>query len=213
MGVRSNRFKEAYPAVWLRLLTPPRPDLAEGLARAARDTHTVLDISTQPALWGGNLWASDAAFMAIGNGQAGRATDENHAFDLTQAHILQTLSSIGRETIEFYFLPIAAGWSDFQVIGALQAVEFARQEGHIKYAGLAPGPDGRLAMGLWETRDTFDVVFAPTEEAADAIRLLAGDRGVTILHSGRKPWAQPDDVTLLGIKSLHEIPFELGRSA
>ena len=125
--------------------------------------------------------------MVIGTSAHEHAVDEGHACNLTQAHIIEVLSSIGRETIDFYFLRVRGTVQEFQVSGVLQALELARQEEHIRYLGLICDGDP-----LWQFHDAFDVVLTPrnhySTDAYDTLSPLARERRVGIITSRPLNW-------------------------
>ena len=104
-----GRTNRAFPPVWLSLSLPHESGEAaiDALVRSARAANVPLDISGNPALWGGRMRGDDEAFlMQMSTSGYERATDDRHAGDLIQAHLIETLSSIGREWIDVYFLRV-----------------------------------------------------------------------------------------------------------
>ena len=96
--------------------------------------------------------------MQTGGKDLDRAVDEKHASDLVQAHLIETLSCIGREWIDFYFLVVSAPLEEFQINGALLALEMARQEGHVRFLGLESRGAPLSSLGLWQFHDAFEAV-------------------------------------------------------
>ena len=76
--------------------------------------------------------------------------------------MIQVLSSIGREVLDVYFLRIRGPVQEFRVDGALEALEAARQEGHIRFVGLCCDGAPTAALTLWQAHDAFDLVMAPS---------------------------------------------------
>jgi len=112
-----------------------------------------------------------------------RATDSRHAADLVQAHLIETLSALGRPCVDFYFLRSRIAYREDQISGALETLELARQEGHVSYLGLhAEGPaDPTLAN--WMLHDAFEVLsFEPG--AHDDLLALARQRRVGLIRRG-----------------------------
>ncbi len=135
------------------------------MVAAAIETDLVLDISAGPAILGGSMRATDRTLMQVGGKDLERAVDEKHASDLVQAHLIETLSSIGRETIDFYYLLVRSPLEEFQINGALEALEMARQEGHVRFLGLEARGSALGALGLWQFHDAFETVcFATSPE-------------------------------------------------
>jgi aryl-alcohol dehydrogenase-like predicted oxidoreductase len=126
--------------------------------------------------------------MGRGGFELENAADAKNASDLMQAHLIETLSAVGREYLDFYFLRVRSPLEEFQVDGALEALEMARQEGHIRFIGLSSEGQSHLpALGLWQFHDAFDtVLLTPSQES---LAKLAQERrvGVVWRHSSTGP--------------------------
>lgn len=161
------------------------------LVSAALDANTVIDISSQPLLWGGQMRGTEAMIMAVSGREIANATDSDHAGDLLQARLLQTLSSLGRESLDFYFLDYRRAWEEHQINGALETLEYAKQEGAIKFIGMFAGGSSLAALGMWQFHDAFDVILCPNNPVQrDGYKTLA-------------PLAQERRVGIVGCSSLH----------
>jgi hypothetical protein len=203
-----GRTNRAFPKVWLRLVS--RSDVSPGeLVNRALAEETVTDISLNPALWGGQMRGTDSLLMAVGSADIRRATSRAHSGDLIQANLIEILSAIGREWIDFYFLPATEPLSDFQVEGALEALEGAIQEGHIKHLGLACQGTTEAAWSIWRNHDAFEVALLGqnlSESDSNALSNYGNARRVGILWQGN---SSPDRTSLI-----EYAPTEaLGRSA
>ena len=120
------------------------------------------------------------------------AADESHAADLVSAHIIQTLSSLGRETIDFYCLPIRRVVEEYQFNGVLQSLELARQEGHIRHlAVLSEGP-GLATLGMWQFHDAFELLIVTRNHydhsAYDSLMPVARERRVGVVTKNPLDW-------------------------
>ena len=98
-----GRTNVRFPAVWLSPRLPSENSEIDALGIAIAAAETVVDVSGQPGLWGSYLRRTSQPIMAIGHADVAEAVSERHAADLLEAHLFQTLSSIGRETLDFYF--------------------------------------------------------------------------------------------------------------
>ena len=195
-----GRTNEAFPRIWLSL-SVPHEGFGEagvaGLAHAARETGLPLDIGSQPALWGGPLRGGEDVLLTFGGRHLEVAHDEGNAFDLTQSHLIETLSAVGRETIDFYMLTIRRPLEEFAINGGLGALEDARQEGHIRHFGIHAEGQGMAALGMWQFHDfceTLAVARNPVEhEAYDSLVSLADERrvGVVTLRPLEWRWSVP----------------------
>ncbi|RYG28682.1 hypothetical protein EON81_28085, partial [bacterium] len=123
--------------MWLALGVPSAPEETDPMLALAREEGVPLDITAQPGLWGGRMRGGEDFLTVVGPSHHERATEHAHAIDLTQAHLIETLSAIGREWIDIYWLRVRRPLEEFQIDGALEALESARQDGHVRYLGLA----------------------------------------------------------------------------
>lgn len=165
----------------------------DALAASARGAGVPIDVSGNPALWGGRLRGDDSLFLtAISTNGYERATDDRHATDLVQAHLIETLSAIGREWIDVYFLRIRRAVDEAQLSGALEAMELARQEGHIRYLGLVCDGSSLATLGMWQFHDAFDLLLVPRnhhdDEAYRTLAPLARERRVGVVTSRPLNW-------------------------
>lgn len=176
-----GRTNQDFPQTWLRLAVEPGHDPAE-LALAARQSELPLDISSQPALWGGFLRGGTDVLMVESNFQVERATSQDHATDLVQANLIENLSSIGREMVDVFVFRVRRAMEDFQINGALAALEFAKSEGHARY--LCLGFDGPIpaVMSFWQFHDAFELVRLPTGDGFASVIDFAESKRVGIIQ-------------------------------
>jgi len=164
----------------------------DGIVRAALDSGAPIDVTSHPALWGGKMRGTDATLVAVGNDDYERATDEGHACSLTQANLIQLLSAIGRETIDIFYFRVRRMAEEFQISGALQALELAKQEGHIRFIGLCCDGPPFGTLGAWQFHDAFESLLVPRnhydKEAYDTLSPLARERRVGIVTSRPLNW-------------------------
>jgi predicted aldo/keto reductase-like oxidoreductase len=190
-----GRTNATVPSVWLSLSVPNGgfgTESPQALVDAARSAKTVLDISSQPALWGGFMRGGDDLLMSVSRTQYELASNEDHATDLVHAHLIETLSCLGRDSIDFYFLRVRRTMEEFQVNGALAALELAKQEGHIQHVGLfADGPP-LAVLGLWQFHDAFEALLLPhNHHNQDAFSVLGGmahNRRVGVVGTKSLDW-------------------------
>lgn len=199
-----GRTNVRLPAVWL---SPRLPEKSEELAMFGErlaQTPTVIDVSGQLALWGSFLRQTNNPVMAIGSEDALRSTSERHASDLTEANLLQILSSIGRETLDFYFLPVRRAWEEYQLSGVFSALESARSDGHLRFIGLAAESSPLAALGVWQFHDAFEAVLCD-EAGYSQLSPLARERRVGVL--GRNLDA---DARLATVNSIAQLEGAMG---
>ncbi|MGV3615866.1 MAG: hypothetical protein ACO1SV_11075 [Fimbriimonas sp.] len=187
-----GRTNRAFPPVWLSLSLPDRPDAHDELIAAALASGAPIDVTSQPGLWGGRMRGTDAILSCVSSSHFEDAHEESHATDLVQAHLIETLSCIGREYFDFYFLRVRRGVEEYQISGALQAMELARQEGHIRYLGICCDGPSLATMGVWQFHDAFDVLLVPRNhydsEPYDTLAPMAKERRVGIVTSRPLNW-------------------------
>jgi len=155
------------------------------MLEAAASAKVPLDITSQPGLWGGRLREEDAFFTFVGSSDFAGAPTRTEAANCLEADVIQVLSSIGREVLDVYFLRVRGPVQEFRVEGALEALEAARQEGHIRFVGLCCDGDPAAAMSLWQFHDAFELVMASSSltdhRAFDALAAHARRQRVGVL--------------------------------
>lgn len=218
VGALLGRTNLAFPPVWLSLRPPVGGDgLAEFVAQA-RSAKTVLDLSIQPGLLGGQMRGGMDLIALTGSRDYERATDSTHAIDLVQANLIQLLSAVGRETMDFFFLPVRSNVEEFQISGALEALESARQDGHIRFVGLQCVGSPFATLGLWQFHDAFDVVRMPVS-AEETLAPLARERRVGVitevdsLDNELLPQLITDHPVIVPVSSIAEVQTAQGALA
>lgn len=178
-----GRTNVEYPRIWAALGVSSE-STPEELVNAVRDLKIPIDISSQPALWGGFLRGGEDVLVQRGTRHYERATSQDHATDLMQAHLIEVLSSIGREMVDFYFLRVRRAVEEFQINGVLAALEFAKQEGHIRHIGLLADGPSLAVQSVWQFHDAFEAVLLPEqgEQELKALVGLAKDRRVGVVQ-------------------------------
>ncbi len=187
-----GRTNRVFPPIWLRLGLPRTSEELEPLLEAAGEASLPIDITSQPGLWGGRLRGPDRFFTYVGSSHFEHSTDQTHAANLVQADLIQTLSAIGNETIDIYFLRVRRAIEEFQINGVLEALESAKQEGHIRFLGLCCDGNPFASLSLWQFHDAFDVLQVPSnpvdQDAYETLTPLAKERRVGILGSKTLDW-------------------------
>lgn len=201
-----GRTNHRFPRVWLRLLTPEAPDAAGALVHAAIQTGAPIDVSSQPALWGPGLREHPGPLMAVIGQELEDAPSEAHGADLTRARLIQLLSALGRERIDLLFLRVRRALDPAPLAGALEAIETARQDGHIRWTGISCEGPALATLGLWQFHDAFDVLLAPDNpletDAMETLGPLARDRRVGVVGSRPLDWGLGAPFSVLGYDAL-----------
>ena len=187
-----GRTNSVFPPIWLSLALPREGRELDELVAAALSSGAPIDVTSQPALWGGKMRGTDATLVAISSDDYERATDEGHACSLTQAHLIEVLSSIGRETIDIYYFRVRQMAEEFQISGALQALDQAKEEGHIRHIGLCCDGLSFGTLGAWQFHDAFETLLVPRNhydsESYDTLAPMANERRVGIVTSRPLNW-------------------------
>lgn len=207
-----GRTNRSLPDTWLRLTAGQTADQTKELAQAAEATGTVLDISAGPAILGGFLRGTESPLMQLGGRDVESAADEAGAGNRVEAHLIETLSAVGRETLDFYFLTVRQAWEEVQIQGALAALEMARQEGLVLHVGLYAQGSPLSALGLWQFNDAFEALLVPNQpEFLDTLGPLATQRRVGVIVEGQAPQGA---VSLLRVTSAEDVhrAFPLARN-
>jgi len=187
-----GRTNRSFPSIWLSLSQPNSAEDLQTLAHKALDSGLPIDISSGPAIWGGQMRGTDAPLMVASNSDYERANNESHACDLVQAHLIEVLSSLGRDSIDFYFVRVRRMVEEFQISGVLQALEIAKNEGHVGYIGLMCDGPSLATLGFWQFHDAFEVLSMPrnhySDEAYRTLSPLAKERRVGVITTKPLNW-------------------------
>ena len=149
---------------------------------------------------------SDALLMGAGGNEIGDAADEDSAANLIHAHLIETLSAIGREWLDFYFLRIRRPLEEFQLTGALKALEWARDEGHVKFVGLSAEAEPLVVLRAWQFHDAFEALLLPKNGSSfEGLRTLAAERRVGIITRAAHPLPFEPGTVLCTVRSAPEV--------
>jgi hypothetical protein len=177
---------------------------------AAKGTGVPLDISASPGLFGGLLRGSaQPELLQVSSTDYENAYSAAHAGDLIQAHLLETLSAIGRDHIDFYLLRSRRKLEDKVLNGALESLELARQEGHIRFLGLYVEGQEADSLANWQAHDAFEVICL--EGDATELRSLATSRRVGVLERlAGFEFRPPSQVGIAPVTSAEEVRKIIG---
>ncbi len=131
----------------------------ETIARHALDSGSVIDLGGQHGLWGQFLRGEDFLLHVEGPSGLKNSPTREHAANITEAHIIEVLCALGRETIDFYTLNSVAPAEALE--GFFETIESARHEGHVRYLGLNLTLPG--SFELWRANDAFEYVLVAGE--------------------------------------------------
>ncbi len=202
--MKFGRTNLELPKVWLSLQTPDEPTTpywAEELIETALAAKVPMDMSGSPAFWGGLLRHREATTVSFGGLEVRRAPDAIHAAAAVYSHVIQTVSCYGRGYVDFYFIRVRGGLRPDQAEGAVKGLQEARDEGLVRFGGLAVEGPGSASLELFDQYDVFDAVVAPRNpvdhDAFDAFRPAAERRGVGLATSHPLNWGLGVPFTVL----------------
>jgi hypothetical protein len=180
-----GRTNRVLPRVWLKLIPSNDSDDREAIAATLGDSLAVLDVSTAPALWGHELKMAEEVLMMVRGGLVvENATDSTHAADLMQAEILQQVCSLQRGRVDLFAFRLRRALEEFQMGGALDALQMARDDGLVSYVVLVPEAPDLTVLSQWQFNDAFEGVLFPAGYAeADRAALtdMAKERRVGVV--------------------------------
>jgi len=199
------RANASFPSTWLSLRWSPESGDPASLLSVAIESKLPLDLTRNAALWRSGL--NEESFVAtIGGREAENVKDEESAANLVEAAIFQASCSLG-QTIGLFAIDVRSSWSSEQVRGALAAIELARTDGIVKFAGLSCC-SAEVLKAVWQDHDGFEFVLMTgdqwTEESSD----LCKKRGVASvgLYDVNPPENQPlSAINLVGVRSASDI--------
>jgi hypothetical protein len=212
-----GRTNRSFPSIWLALQLPrleDSPEGFEGFVARAIQLDTPLDISAAPAIFGSlTRQKNDVVLIQNSSVDFERASGSSHAADLVYAHLIETLSCIGRPCIDFYFLRSRVALEEAQLAGILETFEVARQEGHIRFLGLRI-ENFNASIANWQFHDAFDVVSASeklSSEDRETARRMADQRrcGFILRTETLSSEIKSSEVRLLNVKDTRVLD-ELG---
>lgn len=201
-----GRTNETFPAKWLSLIFRQNAARPADLVEAALQARTVLDISTNPALWCGQMRGTDAVLMATGSNDLERAENEQQSHDFVQAHLIEILCAVGREHLDFYFLRLRQPLQEFQISGALIALEACRQEGNIRFTGVA-AESISATLNMLQFHDAFEAILLDEGIPRAPAKLLAKQRRMSIITRTEDVDFQPEEgqAALICVSSQNDI--------
>lgn len=235
-----GRTNVSVPDQWLSLRAPESEAEGSEMADVAVSSGSILDISPAPARWGHELRGKEARLMSFSGTEFERSVDETHAYDLTSAQLIETLSAIGRPEIEFFFLRLRRAVEEYQINGALGALATAKRDGLIGNIGLFVDGPALAVSGVWRFHDAFECVMVRRNPRFEAdfqmVSALAAERRVGVVtcrpynwgrrdlsiawpvgdpfsSAGYLAWLRNQHPVLLGVRSRGEIEMAMDRTA
>ena len=72
-------------------------------------------------------------------------------------------------------------WEEWQLNGALEALETAKQDGIVQHVGLACGDNDLAALAMWQFRDAFEMILVSSGQQFESLEPLARERRAGVL--------------------------------
>lgn len=165
MKVVFGRTNKEVPPLWFRLLGTDENGEIKGYLEK---NCCVVDIGSSPGFWGHHLRGTQCEIMMKGGWEVRQGTNEAHASDLLNGSLVESLSILGRESVDYYFWQYQESLAEHQVQGTLRALEQAKEEGTIKHYGLSLEGSVTSALSMWRFHDAFECVLlerTPVQES------------------------------------------------
>lgn len=181
-----GRTNKVFPTIWPKLLQPADLSEAEKMAELAVKWQAPVEVSSSQVMWGHYLRGADVPFIGLIGREVSKTSDAPAASRVLQASLLALLSALGRDCLEFCFLPVKTALEEHQITGALDAMEEAREEGLIKFFGLQVLGSPWAAQSVWQFHDAFEAVMipqTPSGESESSLRPMADSRRVGVVMS------------------------------
>lgn len=176
-----GRTNRVWPEEWWKLVgfrdreivvsdlkAQPRPVLAMG----------------SPGIWAHELRGLGCDWLVCDSGGVERACDEGEAMQIMMGEIVQRVSNSPDGGISIWFLSVARAWEEFQINGALAALDSAREERLVDHLGLHVAGRAMGVASLWRFHDAFDVVLCRPGEEFDSVLATARERRVGVVQDG-----------------------------
>jgi hypothetical protein len=146
----------------------PRPVLADG----------------SPSIWANELRGSGCDWLVSHSGECEFGRSEEDAAGKMMGEIVQAVSCSPDGSIAIWFLRVDRPWEEYQINGALAALDSAREEGLVKHLGLHVAGSSMAVASLWRFHDAFDVVLCPPGSELDGVVATARERRVGVVQDG-----------------------------
>ncbi len=185
-----GRTNRAVPNLWARLLTGDGGE--EALVEAVAESGAPFDPGAHLSKWGYLTRDIPNPVMACLGREIENAPADSVAADLIGGELVQALSSLGRTSIDFFFLSVRRALEEHQINGALACLESAREEGLVKHVGLSIEGRAMAVAGMWRFHDAFEMIRVRRnpvwEEDVAVLRSMAKERRVGVLGAEPFDW-------------------------
>ena len=161
-----GRTNERVPRLWFGLMTGGGDPSA--LVEEVCSEPAVVDVSGNAGMFGHLLHGKDVQIATFGGWEIAQCVDAASAANMVGAHLVETLSSLGRESIDYYFLRVRGALTEDQINGALNVLDEAKTDGVIRFLGLYVDGPLQTVMGMWRFHDAFEAVMVPRHPLSDA---------------------------------------------
>lgn len=195
-----GRTNSSFDECWYRpVASGDSRELAGALIQAAvgHGDRFVIDVSSQPALWGGLLAGFAGSFLSRSSRDLEGAHNATSGANLVEAHLIETLSSLGRPRLDFYVLRVRGPLREVVVEGVLGALESAREDGMVRFLGIE-AEDEAATQAIWDRHDAFEIALLGSGSLLEG---FAAERRVGVVH----PDDQATGTRILTVSSAHHV--------
>lgn len=196
--------KQALPSIWLKLHFDLNKE-SEQLSLFLSENNIACDLSTQPSLWGHILSKWTGPCMIKGNFDYENVLDSQHAHDLITAHLLQSLCSIGRSSIDLFVLPVRKEIPYPILQGIKETVQQAKEENLIRYFGVALLEYSEQVLSMTTFYDFANALIIPEDKVKNFENFNLKSLNVFYESSSFLPDLNSNLSQLITVKNMKEI--------
>lgn len=181
MGEVLGRTNRVWADEWWRLVgfgelarvgeelrASPRPILAGG----------------SPSIWSNELRGAGCDWLVTSSAGCETARNEEESAGIMMGEIVQAVSCSPDGNISIWFLSVDRPWEEYQINGALAALESAREERLVKHLGLHIAGSAMAVASLWRFHDAFEVVLCRPGLELEGVVATARERRVGVVQDG-----------------------------
>lgn len=186
-----GRTNVRVPRLWFGPL--PGGD-QEALIEEICQEPAIIDVSAGAGRYGHLLHGKDVMVCSFGGTDLSRATGGEHAASLLGAHLIETLSSIGRASVDFYFLRLKDRLGENVLNGALNCLDDAKNDEVVRFIGLYAEGESTIVQSMWQFHDAFEAVMIPRnpqrEQEYQALAAMAIEKRVGLASCHPFNWGR-----------------------
>ncbi|MFM9873132.1 MAG: hypothetical protein ACKVQS_06665 [Fimbriimonadaceae bacterium] len=156
----------------------------EHLGSALRENSRPVLADGSPSIWANELRGAGCDWLVTNSGGCEFGRSEEDAAGKMMGEIVQAVSCSPDGNVAIWFLTVAKPWEEYQINGALAALDSAREEGLVRHLGLHVAEGAMAVASLWRFHDAFDVVLCRPGDELDGVVATARERRVGVVQDG-----------------------------